>query len=193
VRAGYGWVFAKGDHANFGVGGWAAEAPKLREHLDRLCREHGVSGARLTEVRGYRLPVAEPSARLARGRTLVVGDAAGLVDPLSGDGIYEAFLSARFAADAVGDLLGGRTPGLEGYETRVKDALARNLANSWAAKQALDRFPRLLFTIARLEAVQRTLERLARGDPHPPSARRLGRPALLALGLLSRARLASAA
>jgi geranylgeranyl reductase family protein len=192
VRGGYGWVFAKADHANFGVGGWEPEAPRLREHLERLCRNHGASAARLTNVRGYRLPVADPSAPLARGRALVVGDAAGLVDPLSGDGIYEAVLSGMFAADAVGSVLEGRAAGLEGYEARVRHALARNLANSWAAKHALDRFPRLLFAIARLEAVQRTLERLARNDPHPAAARRLGRPALIALGLLSRPRVSPA-
>jgi geranylgeranyl reductase family protein len=191
VRGGYGWVFPKADHANFGVGGWDREGPRLREHLERLCREHRVAAARLTDVRGYRLPVAEPSAPLARGRALVVGDAAGLVDPLSGDGIYEAVLSGIFAADAVGDVLGGRAAGLEGYEARVKQALARNLANSWAAKHALDRFPRLLFAIARSESVQRALERLARNDPHPAAARRLARPVLIALGLLSRTRVFS--
>jgi flavin-dependent dehydrogenase len=186
VRGGYGWVFAKGDHANIGVGGWAGEAPRLRTHLARLCREHGVSAASLTDVRGHRLPVAEPSARLASGRALVAGDAAGLVDPLSGDGIYEAVTSGAFAADAVLDVLAGRASGLEPYERRVKATFARDLANAWAAKHALDRFPRLLFTVARLESVQRALERLARNDPHPAAARRLGRPALIALGMVSR-------
>jgi geranylgeranyl reductase family protein len=187
VRGGYGWVFAKGDHANVGVGGWAGEGPRLRTHLERLCREHGIPAASLRDVRGYRLPVAEPSALLARGRALVAGDAAALVDPLSGDGIYEAVTSGAFAADAVLDLLTGRATGLEPYDRRVKETFARDLANAWAAKHALDRFPRLLFTIARLESVQRALERLARNDPHPPAARRLGRPALIALGMLSRA------
>jgi geranylgeranyl reductase family protein len=193
IRGGYGWVFAKGDHANFGVGGWEAEGPELRRHLDRLCREHSVPADRLSDVRGYRLPVADPSAPVANGRGLVVGDAAGLVDPLSGDGIYEAFLSATYAAEAVVDLCAGRASGLESYDSRVKAALARNLENSWAAKHALDRFPRLLFTLARLDLVQSALERLARNDPHPAAARRLARPALIALGLLARARLPSAA
>jgi geranylgeranyl reductase family protein len=193
VRAGYGWVFPKGDHANFGVGGAEKEGPRLRAHLERLCREHRVSPARLGDLRGYRLPVAEPSAPLARGPALVVGDAAGLIDPLSGDGIYEAILSGMYAADAVSELLAGRAAGLERYDVRVKRTLARDLANSWAAKHALDRFPRLLFTIARAESVQRTLERLARNDPHPAAARRVGRPALIALGLLSRRLVPSAA
>jgi len=193
IRGGYGWVFTKGDHANFGVGGWEAEAPALRDHLRELCDQHGVRADRLTDLRGYRLPVADPSAPLVRDRALVVGDAAGLVDPLSGDGIYEAFLSAGFAAHAVADFCAGRTAGLTAYDRRVKDELARNLENSWAAKHALDRFPRLLFAVARLELVQSALERLARNDPQPATARRLAGPALRGLGLLAPARLSSAA
>ena len=102
VPGGYGWVFPKADHANYGVGGWAAEGPRLRTHLHRLCAEHGVDAARLTDVQGRRLPIRRTTSA-ARGPVLLVGDAAGLVDPLSGDGIYEALVSARLAAAAILD------------------------------------------------------------------------------------------
>ena len=101
VPGGYGWVFPKGDHANLGVGGWMEEGPRLREHLERLARAHGVDPSELTEVRGHRLPMRDLGAPAARGRVLLVGDAAGLVDPLSGDGIYEAFVSATLASAAI--------------------------------------------------------------------------------------------
>jgi hypothetical protein len=52
----------------------------------------------------------------------------------------------------------------------------------------LDRFPLFLFTVARTGTVRRALERLARGDAQPAFARHLGRPALLAAGLLVRDR-----
>jgi geranylgeranyl reductase family protein len=193
ARGGYGWIFPKGDHLNVGVGGWEPEAGRLRKLLLRFCRERGLPEDRLEGIRGYRLPVARRDARLARGRALVVGDAAGLVDPLSGDGIYEAFLSAHLAADSVLDLLAGHATSLEAYETRTRTALARNVATSWAAKRALDRFPLLLFTVARTGTVQRALERLARGDAQPAYARHLCRPALLAAGLLARDRSVSLA
>ena len=57
VPGGYGWVFPKGDHANLGVGGWGSEGPRLRDHLGRLAREHGLSLDDLTDVRGHRLPM----------------------------------------------------------------------------------------------------------------------------------------
>ena len=59
-------------------------------------------------IRGHRLPLRKPGSIAARGRALLVGDAAGLVDPLSGDGMYEAFVSARLASEAVLELLEGR-------------------------------------------------------------------------------------
>ena len=108
IPGGYGWVFPKGDHVNVGVGGWEAEGPRLRQHLAELCRRHGIDGDALESVRGHRLPLRRSGFVAARGRAILVGDAAGLVDPLTGDGMYEAFVSARLASAAALDVLAGR-------------------------------------------------------------------------------------
>ena len=113
IPGGYGWVFPKGDHVNFGVGGWEAEGPRLREHLAELCRRHGIDGDALENVRGHRLPLRRSGFVPARGRAILVGDAAGLVDPLTGDGMYEAFVSARLASAAALDVLAGRAETVE--------------------------------------------------------------------------------
>src|SRR2546421_4494686 len=84
IRGGYGWIFAKADHLNVGVGGNSAEAPKLRAELRRMCEAYGIDPDAAENMRGYRLPMRLPRARLARGTTAVIGDAAGLVDPVSG-------------------------------------------------------------------------------------------------------------
>lgn len=170
VPGGYGWVFPKGDHLNFGVGGWEAEGPRLREHLRRLCAAHGVSDAELEHVRGHRLPLRRPDAPLARGRALVVGDAAGLVDPLSGDGMYECFVSAREAATAIGALLSGAAADLTPYDAAIQRSLGRMTAASWGAKVAFDRFPRLAFTLSRPPFVWPVVEGLLRGDLSHPGA-----------------------
>jgi flavin-dependent dehydrogenase len=168
VRGGYGWVFPKAGHLNVGVGGREREAPALRGHLARLCREHGIPPARLEGVRGYRLPVCRRAAVFARGRGLVVGDAAGVIDPFTGDGIYEAFVSATLAADTAIDLLSGRVASLDGYNDRLRRRLGHQRTNAWAAKVALESFPRLMFGVARSELVQGSLERLARDEPAAP-------------------------
>jgi geranylgeranyl reductase family protein len=181
VPGGYGWVFPKGDHANLGVGGWLDEGPRLRSHLATLARAHGVAPDSLTEVRGHRLPMRPPGAAAARGRVLLVGDAAGLVDPLSGDGIYEAFVSARLASDAV---LAGRP---EEYKAALSAALDRHAASSWKAKRVADRFPRACLWAVRAPGVFDAVVGLLRGDmAHPSEVRGLARPPLRALSRLAR-------
>ena len=181
VPGGYGWVFPKGDHANLGVGGWLDEGPRLRSHLARLAREHGVDPGALTEVRGHRLPMKRLGSPAARGRVLLVGDAAGLVDPLSGDGIYEAFVSAELASEAV--LAGGP----EQYESALAAALDRHNAASWKAKRVADRFPRACLWAVRAPGVFDAVAGLLRGDlAHPSEARGVARPPLQALARLAR-------
>jgi geranylgeranyl reductase family protein len=188
VPGGYGWVFPKGDHANIGLGGWEREGPRLREGLRALCAAHGVAADDLEGVRGYRLPLRSPRSTLARGRAAVVGDAAGLVDPVSGDGMFEAFLSARLAAETALDLLAARVEGLEPYGERLTRQLATHLWASWGVKAALDRFPRTTFRIARSQIVWRTVEKLVRGEiDDVGGARGLARPPLKALAALARA------
>jgi geranylgeranyl reductase family protein len=161
VPGGYAWVFPKGDHVNVGVGGWQSEGPRLRDHLARACSGYGVDVARLTDVRGHRLPMLGATKPPLRERVLLVGDAAGLVDPLSGDGMYEAFVSGRLAAEAV---VGG---GLAGYAAALARALARTEAVSFRVKGAFDRFPRLAFSVARTPLAWRLFCAVVRGDSAP--------------------------
>ena len=181
VPGGYAWVFPKGDHVNLGVGGWESEGPRLRDHLRRLCTHHGVAYETLTDVRGYRLPYRQATSSLARDNVLLVGDAAGLVDPLTGDGMYEAFVSGKLASEAVlsGDL--------GGYEGRVLAELGPLHRASWSAKHAIDGFPRLVFGIARVPIAWPVIARIIRGDLHDPTrARGLARAPLKALDRLGK-------
>ena len=188
VPGGYGWVFPKGDHFNVGVGGWEEEGPRLREHLADLCRAHAVESGRLADTRGYRLPLRRPDSPLVRGRALLVGDAAGVVDPLTGDGMYEAIVTGKLAAEAIVDVLEGRTADLEPYAVAVRRALGPLAAASWGAKVAFDRFPRATFLLARVPLVWRAVEGLMRGElSHPGAARGLARGPLRAIQALARA------
>lgn len=166
VPGGYGWVFPKHDHVNVGVGGWASEGPRLRDHLARLCRVHGVAPSELTDVRGHRLPLRRAWTGVARGRAAVIGDAAGLVDPLSGDGMFEAFLSSELVSEAALDVLAGRARGLEPYGRRLQLSLAGHAATAWAARALLERAPGTTFQVLRSDAARRFLaHRLATRPP----------------------------
>ena len=168
IPGGYGWVFPKGDHVNVGVGAWAQEGPRLCEHLARVCAAHGLVPEQLENVRGHRLPLRRPGTSVAGERALLVGDAAGLIDPVSGDGMYECFVSADLAASAIGDLLAGRASSLAPYAAALDAELAPLHRASWKLKRALDRWPRASWRIARTRLLWRSVERLLLGEIGSP-------------------------
>jgi geranylgeranyl reductase family protein len=164
VPGGYAWVFPKGDHVNVGVGGWQSEGPRLRERLRELCVAFGVVEANVHDLRGHRLPMRGATRRPVKKRVLLVGDAAGLVDPLSGDGMYEAFVSGRLAADAALELLEGEASDLEQYAGRFAEVFAPLEKVSWRAKLAFERFPTLAFRLATTNLSWRLFQAVVRGD-----------------------------
>jgi geranylgeranyl reductase family protein len=181
IPGGYGWVFAKGDHVNVGVGAWQSEGPKIREHLARVCEAHGLEPGQLESLRGHRLPLRRPGVQIASERGLLVGDAAGLIDPVSGDGMYECFVSSRLAAEAI---LSGS---LAGYEEAVDAALGPLHRASWKLKQALDRWPRASWRVARTKLLWGSVERLLLGELSAPGQQHgVARIPLRALDLLGR-------
>jgi flavin-dependent dehydrogenase len=188
IRGGYGWIFPKADHLNVGVGGNGEEASKLRGELRRMCEAYGIDPESATETRGYRLPMRLPRTLLARGTTAVIGDAAGLVDPFSGDGMYEAFLSAKLVANAALDVLAGRAENLDAYQTGVERRIVPLTRAGWGAKSAFERFPRTTYALARLPVTFRVLEKLLQGELFEPAAARgTERLAIRAIYAVSRA------
>lgn len=98
---GYGWVFPKGAQLSAGVGdvwpGAAGDGEAAAAWRPFRASRPELSGAERERV-GYRLPVFAGAGPIASRRALLVGDAAGFVDPLIGEGIYWAALSGSLAA-----------------------------------------------------------------------------------------------
>lgn len=102
----------------------------------------------------------------------MIGDAAGLVDPFSGDGIYEGPSSRRGSAPRLLDVLAGRADTLEPYDRAITEALARTIARGWRFKRALDRSPRLALALVRVPSVWPRVDAVVPGErPHPGAAR----------------------
>jgi geranylgeranyl reductase family protein len=168
IPGGYGWIFPKGDHANVGVAGWEQEGPRLRARLGALLAERGLPYAAVRDLRGYRLPMRRAGSPLVRGDVILAGDAAGLIDPLSGDGIHGAFTSAALAAEATLGALEGDPSSLQAYPPALTRALGPLCAASWGWKAAFDRFPRFSFAIMRTPFAWPVIVRLLRGDLDDP-------------------------
>jgi geranylgeranyl reductase family protein len=119
IPGGYGWIFPKGDHLSVGIGGPMRFAKKLDPWLRGLLRCYDLDESRIRILRGARLPVRRRGTPIAAGRGLLVGDAAGLTDAVTGEGIYYAIKSGQMAVPAVVGFLGGEPDGLAAYQRAV--------------------------------------------------------------------------
>jgi flavin-dependent dehydrogenase len=186
IASGYGWVFPKGDHLNVGVGTWSYAGFTLRSKLARLSRSFGFNPGKLDNIRGYRLPVRARGSRIADGRVAVVGDAAALVDPLTGEGIHMAFASGSLAADSAVSLLSGETEDMSSYQRSVDHDLQPELATA-AILQELFHLapPPYVALLKRSEKFWRLFCYLIRGDlTYPDFMRKIG-PLRIVIDFLS--------
>jgi geranylgeranyl reductase len=96
----YAWVFPHGDTASVGVGS-AVKGFGLREAVGRLRNREHLAGCETIRSEGAPIPL-RPLRKWDNGRdVLVTGDAAGVVAPASGEGIFYAMVSGRESARAV--------------------------------------------------------------------------------------------
>lgn len=100
----YGWVFPHGKTLSVGTGS-ADKGFSLRGSVGRMREASGLAGAETLRREGAPIPM-KPLPRWDNGRDLVLaGDAAGVVAPASGEGIYYAMLGGQLAAEAVHEML----------------------------------------------------------------------------------------
>jgi len=105
----YAWIFPHGDTASIGTGS-ASKGFPLRSAIDDLRRQTGLDGVETIRREGAPIPM-RPLKRWDNGRDVVLaGDAAGVVAPASGEGIYYAMLGGRLAAEAVHDFCTSADP-----------------------------------------------------------------------------------
>ena len=85
------------------------------------------------------------------------------IDPLSGEGIHSAFLSATLAAEAIVALVRGRSPDLRPYAYAILSALGGLPAASWGGRAAFDRFPRTSYAFLRTPQAWHAMKRIFQG------------------------------
>lgn len=126
----YAWSFPiDGTRTNIGYGVFGTDEPPSRRGLVERMEALLPQGrdADPATVRGHRLPLSSGGVRLGAGRVLLAGDAASLINPITGEGIYYALLSGRLAAWAA-----LREPGtpLRAYRATVRTALGGHVRST---------------------------------------------------------------
>jgi geranylgeranyl reductase family protein len=107
-RRGYSWVFPKKRHLSVGVLSMTQSGAGLRENLREYLDLLEIESTPPLKLRGAMIPVKPRPGAPAKGRVLLVGDAAGLAEPICAEGITNALRSGLFAAKAI--LEGGMDP-----------------------------------------------------------------------------------
>jgi len=100
VRWGYGWIFPKQKVLTVGIGGLATVNDELRAAYTKFI-EMALGRLPQHAIRGHPVPFGNYLSRPGEGRVLLVGDAAGLVEPITGEGIAFAMQSGYYAAQAI--------------------------------------------------------------------------------------------
>ncbi len=131
VVPGYGWIFPLGDgRVNVGVGllstagAWkGVNTTKLQEYfVAQVGAEWGLNeSTSLGAPTGGRLPMGLSIGPRTGPNTLVIGDAAGTINPFNGEGIAYGYETGRLGAAAVGAALAGTAP-LSAYEDSLERA-----------------------------------------------------------------------
>jgi geranylgeranyl reductase family protein len=131
---GYAWAFPKAAVTSVGIMGDRRRMGRPQEALRRFADAQGALDLPAT-VRGSHVPVFGAAVAPVRGRTLRVGDAAGLVDPFLGEGIFYAVRSGQLAAEVALRALGEGPRALGGYARALGRLLYPDLrAARWLAR-----------------------------------------------------------
>jgi geranylgeranyl reductase family protein len=186
VRGGYGWVFPKKDHLSVGVGSPLQQARRLKSGYQQVLKSHNLNDYTASRIRSHWLPVRRKGMAIQSGRCLLLGDAAGLVDPVTGEGIYNAVRSAQVAALVIEDYLKGSRTDLQEYEAVVDKQIMPELKAARALARGFAWFPGLVFdAVESSDRLWNACCRLLRGeDTYVTLRRRLG-PAQVIFDLLS--------
>src|SRR5215469_5464875 len=122
VSDGYGWVFPKDGHLNVGLYSQAHQHKITRSTLtEYIQKKLGRFDAH--RVIGQYLGMGGMCNTLDHRRVLLVGDAAGLVDPLTGEGIYHAIVSGQAAARAINSEFDGAGPAVEIFQAELGEVV----------------------------------------------------------------------
>jgi geranylgeranyl reductase family protein len=145
MAGGYSWVFPKNSCLSVGSGGTAKVAKKLRPYVLDFMKAYGLDNTDPAAIQGHLMPVRKPASPLSMGRVLLVGDAAGLIDPLTGEGIYYALRSSYLASGAIIKLLESRSGDLLEYDAAINREFAQEFKIARTLRKLNSLAPRLFF------------------------------------------------
>ncbi|MDQ7038612.1 MAG: geranylgeranyl reductase family protein [Aquificota bacterium] len=140
VKRGYAWIFPKGELVSVGIASVGKD--NLRKIIETyvagnpFLKVRGVAG-----VKGWMIPFTEHwgDLQLGRGRVMLVGDSASMVDPLLGEGIYYGVLGGKLLAESI---IRNPSNALDLYTLKVRETIFPELLYAGKIARTAYRFQR---------------------------------------------------
>ncbi len=145
IPGGYAWVFPKRSHLSVGAGCHASKARNLHAHHQKFLTLLNIGSYAIASSGSHLIPTCTEGRLVWQNKALLLGDAAGLCDPLTGEGIRYAILSAQLAAQVIEDCLTHDKVKLENYQEAVDREIMSELRIARVLSRFFIRFPRLSF------------------------------------------------
>jgi len=145
IPGGYAWVFPKRNHLSVGVGCLTSKARHLNRHHQKFLNSLSIGNYTIARSSSHLIPTCTRGRLVWQDKALLLGDAAGFADPLTGEGIYNAIQSAQLAAPVIENSLLKREVGLEDYQETVEQKIMSELRIARTLSKIFIRFPHLAF------------------------------------------------
>ena len=142
IPSGYAWSFPKANHLSIGLGALQNRINGLKSYFWQ-CLKAIAPDYQTVKVYVHPLAIWGGEYKLAGNRVLLVGEAAGIVDPLTGEGIYYAIRSGIIAAQVIDRCLSQGQYDMSEYESNIQLELGRSLKASMILSAFFYAIPRL--------------------------------------------------
>lgn len=160
---GYGWIFPKKETASIGVQGLIKNGKQLKIYLDDFLRHCGVSSEN-QNLMGHLIPHRTHKTAITAKRALLIGDAAGLTDYWTGEGIFYAVQSAGIAARQIIRFL-EKEISLNEYEQAIDKEIMPEFETSYQLSRIFNHISPLAFRVLKKSNYQWDIFcRIMRGD-----------------------------
>jgi len=142
---GYAWIFPKAEHLSVGIGSiiHTVRGLNIRTELARyVASEPSLKNATERFTRGYRIPISRGYGKYHAPHSVLVGDAAGIVDPFTGEGIYYALRSGQIAAEEIARAFGQSDGDVSAYTARINAEINSDFRAATLFAELFYRVPR---------------------------------------------------
>jgi len=127
IPKGYGWIFPKRDHLSVGVFTTLPKIKEIKKYFSLYLEKKGLANNySCRSLIGHQIPIGGREEILNTKRGLLIGDAAGLADPITGEGIYFGLRSGQMAAEAIHKGLTDGVIDLDDFTKRVNKEITND-------------------------------------------------------------------